>query len=266
MINQLTQAGTHIDQVRELMFGPQLREYNQRLQQLESTIVQLVDGTQKHFNEIQESFAGELQTAMSSVDKKIRALDLKTSEERAELRQRVEQLEEKLTTRFDTLEADFTAFQAESRKHLEAMNDRLTSAVQEAVGAANERMQGMTSKMQDEVSNLRRQAKRTDEKLDFRFQSLNEEIESSTTNTRQELTKIHKGAKDDLQALKIQLLNELEKNFHGLRESKVSRDDMSEILFEFGMRIKGLNFNSGLPQLQAAREASADRGDGIRQG
>ncbi len=142
MINQLTQAGTHIDQVRELMFGPQLREYNQRLQQLESTIVQLVDGTQKHFNEIQESFAGELQTAMSSVDKKIRALDLKTSEERAELRQRVEQLEEKLTTRFDTLEADFTAFQAESRKHLEAMNDRLTSAVQEAVGAANERIQG----------------------------------------------------------------------------------------------------------------------------
>jgi hypothetical protein len=44
MINQLTQAGTHIDQVRELMFGPQLREYNQRLQQLESTIVQLVEG------------------------------------------------------------------------------------------------------------------------------------------------------------------------------------------------------------------------------
>ena len=41
---------------------------------------------------------------------------------------------------------------------------------------------------------------------------------------------------------------------------------MSEILFEFGMRIKGLNFNPGLPQLQAAREASADRGDGIRQG
>src|SRR6266508_262615 len=200
MINQLTQAGTHIDQVRELMFGPQLREYNQRLQQLESTIVQLVDGTQKHFNEIQESFAGELQTAMSSVDKKIRALDLKTSEERAELRQRVEQLEEKLTTRFDTLEADFTTFQEESRKRLEAMNDSLTSAVQETVGAANERMQGMTSKMQDEVSNLRRQAKRTDEKLDFRFQSLNEEIESS--NTRQELTKIHKGAKDDLQALK----------------------------------------------------------------
>ena len=68
MINQLTQAGTHIDQVRELMFGPQLREFNQRLQQLESTIVQLVEGTQKHFNEIQESFAGELQTAMSSVD------------------------------------------------------------------------------------------------------------------------------------------------------------------------------------------------------
>jgi hypothetical protein len=66
---------------------------------------------------------------------------------------------------------------------------------------------------------------------------------------RQELIRIHKGAKDDLQALKIQLLNELEKNFHGLRESKVSRDGMSEMLFEFGRRIKGLNFAPGLPQL-----------------
>src|SRR5262249_2364241 len=106
MINPLAQAGTHIDQVREVMFGPQLREYNQRLQQLESTIVQLVEDTQKHFNDIQNSFASELQTVMSAVDRKIRALDLKTSEEQAEMRQRVEQLEEKLTTRLDALEAE----------------------------------------------------------------------------------------------------------------------------------------------------------------
>jgi flagellar capping protein FliD len=258
-MNQLTQTGTHIDQVRELMFGPQNREYSQRLGQLESTLGQLIEGTQKQFNEMQDRFTRDLQKAMASADKKIRALDLKTSEERAELRQRLEQMEEQYTTRFNTLEEDFSDFQEENRKRFETINDSQTNALQEVAAAANERMQGISSKMQEDVTDLRRQAKHTEEKLEFRVQALNEEIESSTTNMRQELSKIHKGAKDDLQELKAMLLDELEKNVRGLRDSKVSRDEMSEILFQFGMRIKGIDFGAGLSQLQANREVRAAR-------
>jgi hypothetical protein len=54
-------------------------------------------------------------------------------------------------------------------------------------------------------------------------------------------------------------LDELDKRFRELREVKVSRDDMSEILFEFGMRIKGMEIVSDVPQLPPAGGASEAR-------
>jgi phage host-nuclease inhibitor protein Gam len=265
MINPLAQSGSQLDQMRELMLGPHIREYTQRLEQLESTLVQLLEGSQRHFNEVQDSFTNELQTAIAASDKKIGALDLKTGEERAELRHDLEQLERKLNGRLEKLEADLTALQVESRKRLEGMYERLTSAL-EAIGATNERLQVTTSQLQEEGGDLQRQAKRTEERLDFRVRALNEEITSSTTSLRQELTKVHKATKDDLQALKTQLFNELDRQFHAMREAKVSREDISEIFLEFGMRLKGINFPPEFPQLPAAGGAVATRGDGSRQG
>ncbi len=57
-------------------------------------------------------------------------------------------------------------------------------------------------------------------------------------------------------SLRLQLLDELDKRFRELREVKVSRDDMSEILFEFGMRIKGMEVVSDVPQLPPAGSGS----------
>lgn len=259
MLNSITQPETHIEQVRELMFGQQIREYNHRLEQLESTLAHLLEGSQRRLNEIQESFVGELNAAITAVDKKIRALDLKTEEERADMRQQVEQLAEKLGSRLNNLEEEFKTSQGDSRKQLETSHEGLTNALHLAVESVNEHIQTLATKTQDEMTNLQRQAKRTEEKLERRYRSLTEEIESSTIDMRQELTKIQKGTRDELQTLQTQLFSELDKHFRAIREAKVSRDDMSEILIEFGMRIKGMSFVDDLPQLPAAGGTSEHR-------
>ncbi len=65
--------------------------------------------------------------------------------------------------------------------------------------------------------------------------------------------------RDDLQTLRTQLLDELDKHFRAVRDAKVSKDDTAEILFESGMRIKGLDIVTGLPQLPASGHAGEDR-------
>ncbi len=83
---------------------------------------------------------------MSSADKKLKALDARTGEERAELHQQVEQLAEKLDVRLTKLETDFTAFQDESRKRLDAIHDNLTRALHETAEAADKRLQTLAAK------------------------------------------------------------------------------------------------------------------------
>ena len=110
--------------------------------------------------------------------------------------------------------------------------------------------------MQDRASDLRQRAKRTEEKLESRFQSLNEDLESNASTMRSEITQLQKGVKDELTGLHMQLSDELNKRFREVRDSKVSKDEISEILFEFGMRIKGLEFANDVPQLPAPEDAN----------
>lgn len=56
-----------------------------------------------------------------------------------------------------------------------------------------------------------------------------------------------KGAfQNDITALRDLVLEEIERRFNQLGESKVSCDDMAETLFALGMRLKGTDIVSGL--------------------
>lgn len=259
MADRFSQAGSNVEQIRELIFGAQIRDYNARIGQLEAALASLLEGSRRRFDEVNENLTSGLQSAAAAADKKIRSLGLKAGEERAEWRAQVEHLEAKLTTRLDRFESDLAAFQEETRKRLDTLHETLTDTLHEAAEASDKRMQTLASKTQSDITELRNQTRRTDEKLEFRFQSLNEEIDSSASSLQSDLRQIQRFDKDEIQAVKLQLLDELDKRFRELREVKVSRDDMSEILFEFGMRIKGMEIVSDVPQLPPAGGASEAR-------
>ncbi|RMF24837.1 MAG: hypothetical protein D6756_06370, partial [Cyanobacteria bacterium J083] len=64
---------------------------------------------------------------------------------------------------------------------------------------------------------------------------------------------------EDLIGLRSQIFKELERNISNLQTSKVSGDDLAEILFELGLRLKGSEF---IPTLnQAADNKSSETVD-----
>ncbi|MGR9107704.1 MAG: hypothetical protein ACU843_12305 [Gammaproteobacteria bacterium] len=240
---------TQIEQVRELMFGPQIRECNLRVERLELLVAQSQDQIQKRFDEICELLSSEVNTAAVASDKKIRALDLKTGEECAELRARVEQLEEKSNTRLHALTTELTTFQEEVRKRLESLHDSFSGSLNGAVEVSDKRFQALTADLQEQGVDLRKQTKRTEEKFEVRLQSLSEEIESGMADLRGQLTQTQKGIHERLQLLKTQLSDHFHRQLNETNDSKVSKDEISQILVEFGMRIKGQGFNPGVALL-----------------
>ncbi len=251
MADRALQNDTHIDQMRELIVGPQMREHFSRLDQLETKLTLNEEATQKRFDEVMDGFLGQLNRAVADSDKKVRTQDLKAREERSELQAEVEQFEQQATARLDRLEADLTSFQEEMRKRLDTMQESLTGALNTAIEASDKRVQSASSKSQEQVTELRQRTKRTEEKLDSRYQALDGEIESSSVAVRTELSQSHKGLQDEIQRLRMQLVDEIKARFLELRDAKVSKDEISEILFEFGMRIKGMDIVSEPPQLAA---------------
>lgn len=176
----------NIDQIRDIIIGSQLREFNARFGKIESDISLIEQETRDRLEEVKTTLLGEIKFAIEALDKKLKGAISSTQEEQLELRQQIDRNNKKFSTSIDNLDKD-----------IDTQTDSIRSQMNQSVG-----------KLQEDVHSLRTQIF---EQLDLRFATLS-----------------------------------------GV---KVSRDDMAELLFELGMRLKGTEF---VPKLKQAAEDSVD--------
>ncbi|MCF2145071.1 hypothetical protein IQ276_001115 [Desmonostoc muscorum LEGE 12446] len=177
----------NIDQIRDIIFGTQLRDYENRFSKLESDISLLQQQTRSHVEQLKSNFSAELKAGFDAVEKKLKSLNITTQEETLDLRQQVDRL-----------------------------NKKFSSSVQ----------------------------------------SLDDALDSQTTSIRDEIFQTKAQLQDDVTALRDLILEEIDRRFSQLTNTKVSKDDMAETLFALGMRLKETEF---IPQLrEAAEERSKD--------
>ncbi|MBX9253817.1 hypothetical protein H1Q63_07615 [Desmonostoc muscorum CCALA 125] len=177
----------NIDQIRDIIFGTQLRDYENRFSKLESDISLLQQQTRSHVEQLKSNFSAELKAGFEAVDKKLKSLNITTQEETLDLRQQVDRLNKKFSTS---------------------------------------------------------------------VQSLDDTLDSQTTSIRDEIFQTKAQLQDDVTALRDLILEEIDRRFSQLTNTKVSKDDMAETLFALGMRLKETEF---IPQLrEAADERSND--------
>lgn len=69
---------------------------------------------------------------------------------------------------------------------------------------------------------------------------------------KEELSQTREQVQTELQLLKAKIFEELEKSFASLRENKVSRSDLAEVLFDLCIKVKGAEF---VPDLREAMES-----------
>lgn len=168
----------NIDQIRDIIFGAQLREYDNRFDKIDSELSMMQQDMQARIEQIKTVLSGEMRAAVDSFEKKIKSITLNTQEESADLRQQIDRV-----------------------------NRKFSSSIE----------------------------------------ALDEAIDNQTTSIRDELSQSRERLSEETRTLKTQVFEELDRRFSMLREVKVSRDDMAEILFELGMRLKGTEF---VPELK----------------
>ncbi|SKB15222.1 conserved hypothetical protein [Planktothrix sp. PCC 11201] len=154
-------------------------------------------------------------------------------------------------TRFDKIESDLALLQEDAQDRVEQLKTILTAEIKSVVENLDKKIKTLSSNSQEELTDLRQQADRLNRKFSSSIEALDEALDSQTNSLREELGQTRDQLQDEVRSLKNQVLEELERRFTLLTEAKVSRDDMAEVLFEVGMRLKGTEF---VPAIKQAAE------------
>lgn len=82
----------NIDQIRDIIFGAQTRDYDNRFYKIESDLAMLQQETRDRLDQFKVAMAADLRAAVEVLDKKLKSFNLSSQEECADLRQQVDRL------------------------------------------------------------------------------------------------------------------------------------------------------------------------------
>jgi hypothetical protein len=132
--------------------------------------------------------------------------------------------------------------QQDIQARIEQVRTVLSTEMRTAFDSLEKKIKSITLNTQEESADLRQQIDRINRKFSSSIEALDEAIDNQTGSIRDELSQTRERLSEETRILKTQVFEELDRRFSMLREVKVSRDDMAEILFELGMRLKGTEF------------------------
>jgi len=159
------------------------------------------------------------------------------------------------TSRLDKSEADIAAIQQEVSDRLSELKSVLALELRAAVESIDKRLKTISATTQEEAADLRQQFDRINRKFTNSIETLDETVEAQRIALRDELAQTRDNLQSDTRELRSLVLEELDRHFSILREDKLSKDDMAELLFELGMRLKGSEF---VPELREAAEEKVE--------
>lgn len=159
--------------------------------------------------------------------------------------------------RFDRIESDISLLQQDIQTRLEQVKSVLTTELRAAFDSFEKKLKSINSTVQEDTTDIRQQIDRVNRKFSSSIEALDEAIDNQTGAIRDDFSQSRDQLQEDIRSLRTQVFDELDRRFSVLREVKVSRDDMAEILFELGMRLKGSEF---VPELKEVADSNLDTG------
>lgn len=162
-----------------------------------------------------------------------------------------------IDTRFNKIESDLSNLQQDMQHRLDQVKTVLITEMRASNESLEKKLKSLALTSQEEGADVRQQIDRLNRKFSANVEALDESIDKQTTSLRDDLSQTRDKLQEEVRVLKTQVFDELERRFSLLREVKVSRDDMAELLFELGMRLKGNEF---VPQLKEAADSNIDGG------
>ena len=94
----------NIDQIRDIIFGAQLREYDNRFDKIDSDLSMMQQDMQARIEQVKNVLSAEMKAAVDSLEKKVKSLTLNTQEESADLRQQIDRVNRKFSSSIEALD------------------------------------------------------------------------------------------------------------------------------------------------------------------
>lgn len=143
------EAGGNIDQVRDILFGNQIRDYNGRFEKLEADLVTLKAETRDRLDQTRDSILTELRAMNTTLEKKLKALDQNQEEEADSIRKEVGRVSQKLTNNVQRLDETIDTQTADLRRDLLAAKDNLHDAMRDLRTQVMEGLEQHVARLQD---------------------------------------------------------------------------------------------------------------------
>ncbi|NJR59529.1 MAG: hypothetical protein HC769_12170 [Cyanobacteria bacterium CRU_2_1] len=157
--------------------------------------------------------------------------------------------------RLDKLESDLAVVQQEMRDRFDQLKTSLFSELKKSIEVLENKLKTANVATQDEHTDLRQQVDRLHRKLASRIDSLHESTDCQTALIQNELAQTRHQSQEDNRTLRDWARDELDRRFAQMQDIKISREDMAELLFTLGMKLKGTEF---VPVLQDAAERNTN--------
>lgn len=110
----------NVDQIREIIFGSQLREFNQRFEQMAQRIDQLSVSVEERLREQQKTLQSEIANNMELLETKFKNLSTLGKEEREALREELARNDKRVTIAFESFGEENETKLALMKKELQA--------------------------------------------------------------------------------------------------------------------------------------------------
>jgi DNA anti-recombination protein RmuC len=159
--------------------------------------------------------------------------------------------------RLDKLESHLSLLEKEMRDRTLAVKTECLTELRASVDSLEEKIKSLSLTSQKDNADIRQLIDRTYKSFSSRLESIDKTVVSQSSSIRKELSETREKLQEDTQSLKAQIFDELEKRFSMLKDAKLSRNDMADILFELGLRIKKAEFT---PELKDATNSNGSDG------
>ena len=141
-------------------------------------------------------------------------------------------------TRIDHLESNLSLLEKDTRDRLEQVKTECLTELRESVASLEEKINSLSITAQKDNADLRQMVNGTYKSFSSNLESIDKTVVTQTTSIRKELSETKEKLQEDTRNLKAQIFEELERRFSLLSDAKVSRNDMAEIMFEVGLKLK----------------------------
>jgi len=154
------------------------------------------------------------------------------------------------------LEFRLSELEQEMRERTEQVKTECLTELRASIESLEEKIKSLSLTSQKDNIDVRQQIDRSYKSFSSSIETMDKAVVSQTTSIRKELSETREKLQEDTRSLKAHIFDELEKRFSMLTDVKVSRNDMADILFELGLRMKKAEFSPELKE--SARNGTDD--------